>query len=275
MKKLFSLFIILFYVLTINGQSSIDIKKLDKDFVKVQRCKQKEDRSVYAYKFELTNGEYNLFLDDLKKSGNTTLYTSCLRDSLGWKKFDFGYNDPMVRYYATHPAYKDYPVVCISYEAAVAYCSWLTTKYNESGKGKFKDVVFRLPSKGEWIAAADCKPQAPYPWYGSFPYGEKGCYNCNIRCDTMNWIEDGAFYPVAKGSYFPNNLGIFNMVGNVAEMISDKGIAKGGSWYTFPEDADVRKVQHYSSADPGIGIRVFMEVTEPDQNKSKRVYANK
>jgi formylglycine-generating enzyme required for sulfatase activity len=274
MKKLITLFSILFFVATTNGQNNLDIKKLEKDFVKVQRSNQKEGRSVYACKFELTNAQYNLFLEDLKKSGNTTLYTSCQRDSIGWKKFDFGHNDPYVKSYASHQVYNNYPVVCISFESALAYCEWLTAKYKASVNGKYKDVVFRLPSKGEWMAAADCKPQAPYPWYGSFPYSPKGCYYCNIRCDTINWIEDGAFYPVEKTSYFPNKLGLFNIIGNVAEMLSDKGIAKGGSWYNFPEEVDVRKVQRYESADPGVGVRVFMEVSEPSVNNSKQAYAN-
>jgi len=273
MKKLILLFCVPFFVATLYGQNSINIKKLEKDFVKLPYRLQNDGRILYVSKFELSNAQYNLFLDDLKKSGNISLYNNCQRDSLGWKKYDFGYNQPLIKYYAFHPAYNDYPVVCISYESAIAYCNWLTTKYKESCKGKYLDVVFRLPSKSEWMAAADCKPQAPYPWYGNFPYGAKGCYYCNIRCDTTNWIEDGAFYPVAKTSYFPNKLGLFNIVGNVAEMISEKGIAKGGSWYNFPEDAVVQKIQKYDSADPGIGVRVFMEITEPKSNKSKQSYA--
>lgn len=273
MKKVCSFFGILFFVFTMNGQNNFDTKKVEKDFVRVQPCYQNLSRCLYAGKFELTNAQYNLFLEDLKKLGNTSLYNSCQRDGQAWNKFDFGHNDPLVKNYGSHPAYNEYPVVCISYESAVAYCNWLTTKYKESGKGKYKDVVFRLPSKGEWMAAADCMPQAPYPWYGIFPYGESGCYRCNIRCDTSNWIRDGAFYPVEKSSYFPNKLGIYNIVGNVAEMISDKGIAKGGSWYNFPDDAIVQKEQKYNTADPGVGVRIFMEVSEPMGEKSKRVYA--
>ena len=137
MEKLITFFSILFFVATSNGQNNLDIKKLEKDFVKVQRNNQKEGRSIYACKFELTNAQYNLFLDDLKKSGNTTLYTSCQRDSLGWKKFDFDHNDPYVKSYAYHQVYSNYPVVCISYESALAYCEWLTAKYKESGNGKY------------------------------------------------------------------------------------------------------------------------------------------
>jgi formylglycine-generating enzyme required for sulfatase activity len=255
------------------AQNTLDIKKLEKDFVSIQYTDQKSDKGVYACKFELTNAQYNFFLDDLKKSGNILLYNNYQRDSLGWKKFDFGYNEPLTRYYAFHPAYKEYPVVCISYESAVAYCNWLTIKYKESGKGKYNDVVFRLPSKNEWMYAADCKPQAPYPWYGSYPYNQNGFYYCNVRCDTFNWIEDGAFYPAKVTSYFPNNTGLFNIIGNAAEMLSEKGIAIGGSWYNFPDQVVVQKVQKYDSADPGIGVRVFMEFTEPPiKNSSKKVY---
>ena len=45
------------------------------------------------------------------------------------------------------------PVVNISQAGAEAYCRWLTKKYNDSNEKEFKKVVFRLPSKKEWLLA--------------------------------------------------------------------------------------------------------------------------
>ena len=48
--------------------------------------------------------------------------------------------------------------------------------------------------------------------------------------DTTGAPADGAVFTAPVGAYWPNDLGIYNMSGNVAEMISEKGVTKGGSY---------------------------------------------
>ncbi|MBI1307344.1 MAG: SUMF1/EgtB/PvdO family nonheme iron enzyme [Bacteroidetes bacterium] len=58
-------------------------------------------------------------------------------------------------------------------------------------------------------------------------------------------------------SYFPNDFGLYNLKGNVAEMTSEKGIAKGGSFMHYATEADSGKVQTYSTSEVWLGFRVW------------------
>jgi len=101
---------------------------------------------------EVTNGEYLLFLNDLKQNGNSKDYAIALPDSLGWRQ-PFAYGEPYAEYYFRHPAYANYPVVNISKIAAELYCTWYTKKKRVAfPESNFND--FRLPTKEEWIYAA-------------------------------------------------------------------------------------------------------------------------
>lgn len=56
-------------------------------------------------------------------------------------------------------------------------------------------------------------------------------------------------------SFYPNDWGLYNMSGNVAEMISEKGIAMGGSWHDTGYDVRTESAQSYTDASPLIGFR--------------------
>ena len=63
-------------------------------------------------------------------------------------------------------------------------------------------------------------------------------------------------------SFFPSSYGMYSMSGNVAEMISEKGIAKGGS-YTDPAwEVKIESEKKYTGPAANVGFRVAMEVIE-------------
>ena len=220
--------------------------------------------SIWASETEVTNLEYRGFLDNLRRSRNDDLYNRCIYDSTQWKeKFQYAYNDPMVDNYHWHPAYDNYPVVNISYEAAVEYCKWLTTQYNTQRKRNFTQVIFRLPTKSEWklmATAGETTSKSCFP--NDDVANAKGCYLANLKVAKGDYASDGAFHTAQVNSYNPNDKGFYCTMGNAAEMIDKKGEAMGGSWYHSFEESKFDKIQKYEGPDPGVGFRVIMEVIQ-------------
>ena len=253
-------------------------KAIDKNYVKV-------DSTLYCCKYEATNVDYREFLADLKKSGKNDEYQKALPDTLGWRD-KLAYNEPYVELYFRHPAYQNYPMVNISYEQAIIFCDWLTKKYNLLMNKKFKKVLFRLPSKEEWEKTAHGGlKENVYPWKEDYLLNTECKYLCNFRrfgdegvtYDTLTkkfiatnqdkmgmtgLLNDHSELTAPVESYYPNGFGIFNMSGNVSEMIKEKGIAKGGSWISPGYDVRIQSNEFYTKSCTHIGFRVFMEVIE-------------
>lgn len=224
--------------------------------------------NLYVCKYEVTNVEYREFLNDLKAQKKNDEYSKCLYDSTQWiKKMPVSYNEPMVQLYHWHPAYDNYPVVNISHDAAKLYCEWLTEKYNNSAKKTYKKVVFRLPTVKEWELFADPLPGHNLPWYGNFPYtdAEGKVALANIKVKYLSggddYVFDGGLHTIVVGHYKPNNLGIYDVIGNAAEMTKNDTI-KGGSWDNYLDECTIDKSQNYNPPDPRVGFRVVMEVIE-------------
>jgi len=59
-----------------------------------------------------------------------SVYAKALPDTACWRD-KLSYNEPYVEYYLRHPAYRDYPVVGVSWIQAVNYCAWRTDRVNE------------------------------------------------------------------------------------------------------------------------------------------------
>jgi hypothetical protein len=57
-------------------------------------------------------------------------------------------------------------------------------------------------------------------------------------------------------------MGLWDVVGNVAEMTNEKGKACGGSWNHTPEESTIRSINEYKGPDAAVGFRPFMEVIE-------------
>lgn len=225
---------------------------------------------LYVGQFEVKNGEYNQFLAEFSKGKTAAELAEYKIDSSKWStRFEASSNEHMVHHYHSHPAYANFPVVNISRKAAIAYCDWLSEKYNSQKKRDFEEVRFRLPSSEEWMSFAAPLPNNRLPWYGSLPYlpkedGSASDIICNIKfydygTGKHNYIADGGFYPVKVGSYPANLSGLYDIIGNVAEMTSDS-LVKGGSWDNTIEESFIDLEQDYQVPDPRVGFRVVMEV---------------
>ena len=158
--------------------------------------------------------------EDLMMDGSTEIYP----DTLVWiRDFSYSYNEPLARNYYSHPAFDDYPVVGVDWDQANAFSAWRTAFYNgykkEQGLPMLDD--FRLPTEHEWeYAARGGKDLSPYPWGGPYIRNSKGCLLANFKPGRGNYPEDGGLYTVRADAYWPNDFGIYNMAGNVAEWTS-------------------------------------------------------
>ncbi|MDD2195892.1 MAG: SUMF1/EgtB/PvdO family nonheme iron enzyme [Bacteroidales bacterium] len=252
------LFFFGFLFIALTGMKAIDSKK----YVKFSD-------KLYASKYELTNIEYREFLTQLHENNELEKLSVCLPDSALWtERFEDNYNAPYVAHYHKHPAYNSYPAVNISKQGIDHFCNWLSDKYNNDSKKEFKKVKFRLPTEKEWNLFAAPMLNQELPWQGEHPYeinkkGKKVPF-ANIKIhdystNSENYVWDNAFITSAVGSYKANKLGLFDIIGNVAEYTSD-GKIKGGSWENVIEECFIDKVQDFQIPDPRVGFRLVMEV---------------
>lgn len=229
---------------------------------------------------EVSNAEYMAFVADVRKRGDTELLVRVLPDSTQWRK-DYAYSEPYTVHYHAHPAYANYPAVNISSEAAMAYCQWLQERMNaQSSAGQHYTV--RLPSRDEWWYAANGgKQRVSYAWGGAALHNAKGCALANYRTvgdenvrrdpatglvelvdatAAVNTDQDGSDVTAPVDSYMPNAYGLFNMNGNVAEMLAEPGQAAGGSWRSPGYDVRNESVMAFNGPSPEVGFRVLVEV---------------
>ena len=233
-------------------------------------------QSFYMSSSEITNFQYQEFLTDLLRKGDLEKYNIAKVDSTGWtRENDFKYLEPMQSYYHKHPAYDNYPVVNVSKAGAELFCEWLTQKYDSLSNGEMK-LNFRLPLRAEWIRAASGDLiNATYSWGGPYLRNDKGCMLANFlgmgsenitrnpETGEMEVIKTGylspfdeAFLIAPTKSYFPSDYGLYNMNGNVSEMISDGDFAVGGDWYSPGFDIRNESIKEFNRPEPTVGFRV-------------------
>lgn len=175
--------------------------------------------SFYLSKYELTVGEFRVFINetnyktDAEKNDNQGSFFWIPaeerwepRKSINWR-FDAAGK--------LRPRDEDsHPVVHISWNDATAYCNWLSEK---TGK------KYRLPTEAEWEFAARGGIRSR-----GFKYAGGNDLN-----DVAWYGENGNNQTHVVGSKRPNELGLFDMTGNVWEWCSD--FFKADYYYNSPK----------------------------------------
>mgnify|MGYP000182512416 FL=1 len=271
---------------------------------------QQHVQSFYMDETEVTNLMYLEYLDYIKRvyppdnPDFKAIYNGAVPDTLVWRN-RLGYSEMMVENYLRHPAYRNYPVVGVSWMQAVEFANWRSDRVAEiglqeegylkkdsnildtsaesnfnidtyinaptstfagneevlkGGKRKIQTDIdgneinvyatretgaivlkYRLPTEAEWEYAAlgltelrsynVYRGRKKYPWDGQ--YSRSG--DRKIRGDQLanfkqgkgdyggisGWSDDGADITNEVMSYEPNNFGIYDMAGNVAEWVAD------------------------------------------------------
>jgi gliding motility-associated lipoprotein GldJ len=253
--------------------------------------------SFYMDECEVSNLDYLEYLDWLDRvftpADLKVVYDNAHPDENVWRD-RLKYAENEVEYYFRHPAYRNYPVVGVSWLQAANYAAWRTDRVNEqilvdmgfiyhnttpSPEGyfntdayltygdyayeanadkrlqyittreyrnvKMEDGIllpkYRLPTEAEWEYAAlgligntlneRVLERRIYPWNGSYVRTEEKKYMgdmvANLRRGRGDYmgvagrLNDNAGTTAPVKSYWPNDYGLYNMGGNVAEWVLD------------------------------------------------------
>jgi formylglycine-generating enzyme required for sulfatase activity len=192
---------------------------------------------------EVTRGQFREFVE------STRYVTDSQRDGKGGMGFDAATGefkqDPHFNW--QNPGFvqsDDQPVVNVSWNDAVAFCQWLSTK---------EKLSYRLPSEAEWEYACRAGTTTLYA-YGDDPEGLAAAGNVAdsaAREKFPKWsgisARDGHVFTAPVGSFRPNAFGLFDMHGNVWEWCRD--------WF---EESYYAKAPEKDPTGPAAGtVRVF------------------
>lgn len=150
--------------------------------------------------------------------------------------FNYAANEPMVIGYFSHPSYEEYPVVGVTWKQAQAFNFWRTQLFNNYAlkENRRARLNYELPTEAEWeYAARGGQIGSPFPWGGPTARNARGCLMANFKSGRGNYMDDGGTYTLPVYSFFPNDYGLYNMAGNVAEWTSS---AYDESSYSYVHD---------------------------------------
>ncbi len=203
-------------------------------------------KGFYMLESEVTAKQYALFLKDTPQWRKSAL-DSLVKENLVTKDYLKDYTDIS----------GDKPISEISWYAASAFASWLTTQLPPSLK---RDEV-RLPTEAEWEWAARQNNKS-HPLSVFFRVGIDGPRETNFQRQGSLGLTDmlGNVWEWCNNYYFPSDtyfgrFGIKNTVYSGAEKA-----VRGGSWANQPQTISVatRGSQTPSWCTPFLGFRVVL-----------------
>ena len=231
-------------------------------------------------RYEITVAQFRAFMED------ENYKTDAEKEGFSWE-WKGGKWEKMNGVYWKHDTQgnlrpeSDYnhPVIHVSWNDAVAYCTWLSKKTGRN---------YRLPTEAEWeYAAGNGNRHTKYSWGDGSPSGRNGG---NVADEDSkkkyNWSSifdnyyDGYADTAPVGQYNPNDFNLYDMTGNVLEWCSDwydadyyknspssnpqgaasgtNRVLRGGAWY---DDYNYSRVAIRSTDNPtirnyNVGFRV-------------------
>jgi formylglycine-generating enzyme required for sulfatase activity len=173
--------------------------------------------------YPVTVAQFRAFVQDTGYDAGAYCYIQHLNDGHMIYEGARGYSwrDP------GFPQADNHPVVCVSWDDATAYAAWLSKKTGRS---------YSLPSEAEFEYAMRGGTTTDFYWGDGRPdHDDPACLYANIAGlesgRAMGDVPMGRFYrfqcsdgyaytsPV--GSYRPNAFGLYDMIGNVWELLED------------------------------------------------------
>ncbi|MHB8473094.1 MAG: bifunctional serine/threonine-protein kinase/formylglycine-generating enzyme family protein [Gammaproteobacteria bacterium] len=194
--------------------------------------------------YEITRGQFAQFAADTKyEAAGCWVYDGSwrLQNTGSWRSPGFTQTD-------------EHPVTCVSWDDAEAYINWLSTKTRKK---------YRLLTSAEWEYIARAGSETARVG-GDNPAGACVAGNVADRSAAAKYPDwkvhactDGYVYTAPIGSFSPNKFGVYDMLGNVFEWVSDcwndsyrnaptdgsawlqgdcgKRVLRGASWFSMPQ----------------------------------------
>jgi len=207
----------------------------------------------YIGTYEVTVEEFRNFVEDTHYVTDAEKGKGSLINKQGEWNRDKKTNWKYPGFYQTD----NHPVTCVSWNDAIEYCLWLSKKEN---------AYFRLPTEAEWEYAAKG---------GNLSKSDE--YSGSNLIDVVAWYSENSMENTnATGKLHPNELGIYDMSGNVTEWCSDwydkdhyyssqsynptgplfgsDRVIRGGSWIN---NSNCCRVSYRSSSDPDVMTNAF------------------
>lgn len=239
-------------------RKEIDTRKLiyEYEWVDLQQAAKKSNRynfEINAYEGDVFNqkGEKNKIQD--RSAFIMKDKVNVYPDTLAWiADFTYSFNEPWTEMYFWHPGFDEYPVVGVNWKQATAFCIWRSQLLNNFLRSKRQPEVmqYRLPSEAEWeYAARGGLNSNLYPWGGLYTRNDKGCFLANFKPLRGRYGDDGGMYTMTVASFAPNDFGLFDMAGNVAEWTSS---AFDESSYGFMHDMSPTYKYNALPSDPHV-----------------------
>lgn len=176
-------------------------------------------------------------------------------DTLTWvRDFTYSYNEPMTYKYFSHVGFDDYPVTGVSWDQARAFCDW-RTQLQGNYRSRMNDSPphdYRLPTEAEWeYAARGGRDNTLYPWGSYYTRNTLGCFMANFKPMRGNYVADSdtRVTSMKVGSFDPNDYGLYDMAGNVAEWTSSAYFESG---YDLMNDLNPQIEYTARSGDPEV-----------------------
>lgn len=247
-------------------------------------------RPFYLGKYEVTVGQFRKFLEtsgyrpESEADGTGGYGYNPAYDPATTERGDaFDGRDP--RYSWRNPGFhqtEDHPVVNITWNDAVAMAEWLS---------RAEGRRYRLPTEAEWEYA--CRAGTITRYYsGNSPSTLSAIANTFDAAAAPYWPQwkdfalaedDGVAFTAPVGSFSPNAFGLYDMLGNVWEWVSDwysetyyaesplvdptgpayghQRVRRGGSWHTWSLYArsTFRNWNTPQTRYPLVGMRLLLE----------------
>jgi formylglycine-generating enzyme required for sulfatase activity len=166
-----------------------------------------------------------------------------------------------------------YPITGLVEEQIREYLQWREDLMNQDKTVSKLGIkcTARLLTPDEWdkLATYSGPRQPENKTMNPDSSNVKGCYLMNIKyqkgCESMERSDakfGAGLYPVA--SFFADANGLYDIFGNVAEMTSEPGVAKGGSYRHWGRECFSGNAQSFDKEEDWVGFRVVFEFSKGD-----------